>query len=80
MTDNKQPAAGATAGGGGNQADGNSSGPASLAEYKKSQQRVRELVEKRRMLERRLVRRTRSLARVLFPLLPEERLLTMGCG
>lgn len=42
------------------QAAGSASGdaggaPVTMAEYKKSQQRVRELVEKRRMLERRLV-------------------------
>ncbi|KAL6869179.1 hypothetical protein ACO1O0_000502 [Amphichorda felina] len=50
MADKKQQAAGPTAGA---PADANSA-PATIAEYKKSQQRVRELVEKRRMLERRL--------------------------
>lgn len=37
-------------------ADPNANVPVNMAEYKKSQARVRELVEKRRLLERRLVR------------------------
>ena len=46
---NAGPAAGAAAGDGANT-------PINTAEYKKSQARVRELIEKRRLLERRLVR------------------------
>lgn len=45
---NAGPAAGAAAGDGANT-------PINTAEYKKSQARVRELIEKRRLLERRLV-------------------------
>lgn len=35
---------------------GTANAPATIAEYKKSQARVRELIEKRRLLDRRLVR------------------------
>jgi chromatin modification-related protein EAF6 len=46
-------------------AAGSGAGQPTMAEYKKAQARVRELVEKRRLLERRLVRimvhRTRYL-------------------
>jgi chromatin modification-related protein EAF6 len=49
MADKQQGGAGAAADSGG-------SVPVNMAEYKKSQARVRDLVEKRRLLEKRLVR------------------------
>lgn len=63
MADNKQQQ-GAAAAPTGSSAAGpsaaatgeNSNTPVNTAEYKKSQARVRELIEKRRLLERRLVR------------------------
>ena len=77
----KQQAAAGGGGGGGATADSadasaaggaapNHNAPASLAEYKKSQQRVRELVEKRRTLDRRLVcfPPLRAVPEPLFPL------------
>lgn len=56
-----------------NEANSNNNTPPSMAEYKKSQQRVRELIEKRRMVERKLVRSFASVSLAIDCLLTDGR-------